>query len=80
LEKSESQIKTLSYNAFMADLQRKRRRMDGITSSEDKGVKNRPGPKNSKSASKKVKCEVRELCKIISREGLGPIKYRDLAD
>jgi hypothetical protein len=64
----------------MADSQRKHRRIDGITSFEDKGVENRPGPKNSKSAPKKVKCGVRKLYEIVGRKGLGPIKYRDLAD
>jgi hypothetical protein len=80
LEKSETQIETLSYDTFIVDAQRKRCRIDGITSSEDEGVENRLGPKSLKSALKKVKYGVYKLYEIVGREGLSPIKYRDLTD
>ena len=65
LEKSETQIETLSYNTFIANLQRKHYYIEGITSSKDKGVENYPSPKSSKSTPKKVKHRVRELYEII---------------
>lgn len=78
LPRSEAEMDTVSYDAFMADTQRKRRRVDDLLSEGDEGVESRTVPK--KSASKKVKRGLRELCEIVGREGLGLIKYRDLAD
>jgi hypothetical protein len=75
--KSETEIESISYDAFMADSQRKRRRIENVIS-EDKGIKNRSSQK--KSTPKKVKRRVRELYEIIGREGLSPIKYRDLTN